>query len=129
MKTRFIHLLLLLAAFLAAGSQWDFVQVFAWGRMFARTAHTLSARAANSETFNPAKRCALCRAVSSARDSQEGRAGPTVTKYQKEILLAFAPRSLFIARPFASHTLRPLDWAVPAGDKAAPLVPPPRACA
>lgn len=127
MKTRLIPLCLLLAAFLAAGSQWDFIQVFAWGRMYARNVRALPARDALAETFNPAKRCALCRAVSAARESQENQSQPTGTKILKEIVLGLAPRSLFLAHPVETTRLSSPDWATPEAERPSPPVPPPRA--
>jgi len=126
LKTRAIHLSLLLAAFLAVGSHWDFAQVFAWGRMFALNSRSMSLQEALRDTFNPAKKCALCRAVEHARDQQEQSQLPD-PKIQKEILLTFAPKSLFITYSAEKSVVRPRNWKTPSFDKATPPVPPPRA--
>lgn len=47
----------------------DMSQVFAWTRMFAGYARTESIAAAARETFDPEKPCAICRAVSRAREA------------------------------------------------------------
>src|SRR5277367_3965041 len=55
---------LICAALCASGTLLDMAQVFAWTRMFAGYARNESIAAAARETFDPAKPCALCCAVS-----------------------------------------------------------------
>jgi len=45
------------------------MQVFAWGRMFARYAHEMPVEAALARTLDPAKPCPLCMAVQQARQA------------------------------------------------------------
>jgi len=127
MKNRIAHVSLLLAALLAAGSHLDLAQVFAWGRMFAGYAQEMPLTEAVAQTFNPESACALCRAIGHARKQQES-SPLTETKVSKKILLAFAPKSLFIALPVEIRRVRPMDWHMPEGERPAPAVPPPRTC-
>jgi hypothetical protein len=56
----------------------DVAQLFAWTRMFAGYVRTESLASAAHETFDPAKPCAICRAVQKARDAA-GKHGAAVT--------------------------------------------------
>jgi hypothetical protein len=87
----------LLSAWLcASGAMLDVAQVFAWGRMFAGYAQCESLSAAARETFDPGKPCAICRAVSRAREASVPaplRAGGA----EKLILISEVPAE-FMAR-------------------------------
>jgi len=64
----------------------DIAQVFAWARMFAGYAKTESIVAAAKETFDPSKPCAICRAVSKARDAAS-KHGPVLPSASSEKLV------------------------------------------
>jgi hypothetical protein len=116
----------LLAAWLcASGAMLDVAQLVAWTRMFADYARTESIAAAASETFDPARPCALCRAVGKARDACD-RGRPAVPSAGVEkIVLILERASPFVSAP----VLR--EW--PEAESACALaraadvpVPPPR---
>jgi len=73
MKRRLASLSLLLAWLCASGAMLDVAQVFAWGRMFAGYVKSESIVAAARETFDPAKPCEICGAVSKAREASHSR--------------------------------------------------------
>jgi hypothetical protein len=116
----------LLAAWLcASGAMLDVAQLVAWTRMFAGYARTESIAAAASETFDPGRPCALCRAVSKARDACD-RNRPAVPSVGVEKLVLILERaSPFVAAP----VLR--EWPEAASARAIVCaadvpVPPPR---
>jgi hypothetical protein len=116
---------LLLAWLMATGSQWDLVQVLAWGRMFASYSRSMSVESALRLTFNPDKMCSVCKMVKAAKQQQE-QSPVAPSKALGKILLVFAPvPTVFVA---AAPTER---W--PAGmktmlsaERGAPPIPPPR---
>ncbi len=115
----------LLAWLFATGSQWDFVQVFAWGRMFADNATTMSLAEAARETFAPEKLCPLCQAVSRAKQQQENPSAPDA-KAPGKILLVFQPvPTVIIAAPPLSPW-SPGDQVMLSIGRLAPPTPPPR---
>src|SRR4051794_2643998 len=74
----------------ATGSQWDFVQVFAWTRMLTTYAQSMSISTAAELTFDADKPCALCNAVKSAKQQQANTTVPGGNADQK-VLLIFQP--------------------------------------
>jgi hypothetical protein len=116
----------LAAWLLATGSQWDLVQTFAWARMFALNAETLSLTEAAERTFSPEGRCALCEAVSGAKQQQENAATIPGGRADAKILLAFepAPSPIVAAPDFSPWSLS--DPLVSSLARSAPPVPPPR---
>ena len=58
------------AWFLATGSQWDLMQVVAWGRMFAGYSEEMTLSAAAKKTFS-GEMCSLCHIVQDGRKQQE----------------------------------------------------------
>jgi hypothetical protein len=78
MHRRIAVLSLLCAWLCASGAVLDVAQALAWTRMFADYAGTESVAAAAKDTFDPAKPCKLCLAVSAARSvaSHRGPAAP-----------------------------------------------------
>jgi hypothetical protein len=119
---------LLFAWLCASGGLLDIAQVFAWSRMYAGYAQTMSAGEALTETFDPAKPCELCVAVLKARgasdDSAKTPAALASVEIEKVVMIAqcaasamFAPD--FEAWPVARHAL--------ADTRVDPVpVPPPR---
>lgn len=124
---RKIQLICLLGAWLlATGSQWDLVQVFAWGRMFAGYAREMPLAAALGQTFKPDNMCNLCRAVKEAKQEQDQSPAATYKDGLGKILLVFEPEPrVVVARPsFSSWS--PGDRVLTGATRAAPPVPPPR---
>jgi hypothetical protein len=125
---RKLPLVLTLVAWLfATGSHWDFVQVFAWARMFSENARVLPLGSALERTFSPAGRCKLCRAVSSAKQKETDSNGSIPGgKVEGKVLLVFQPAPAVIveAPDFAPWVSG--DLAVLSAGRAAPPLPPPR---
>jgi hypothetical protein len=69
MSRRLPAISLLFAWLCASGAMLDVAQVFAWTRMFAGYAGNESVAAAVRDTFDPGRPCALCCALSKARQA------------------------------------------------------------
>lgn len=117
---------LALAWLCANGAVWDVVQVFAWGRMFANYAQTLSFAAAARETLDPNKPCELCTTVAKAKSAESKQAPQSVAPVAAGKFLFACPspaRFVFVSPP--------ADWphalasAAPSRTEPVP-VPPPR---
>ena len=124
---RKIQLICLLSAWLmATGSQWDMVQVFAWGRMFASYARGMPLTAALGQTFKPDNMCPICRAVKAAKQQQDESPATSYKDELGKILLVFEPApQVVVARPsFSSWS--PSDQVMIDLGRSAPPVPPPR---
>ncbi|HTQ30022.1 MAG TPA: hypothetical protein VMI53_02330 [Opitutaceae bacterium] len=124
---RKIQLICLLSAWLlATGSQWDMVQVFAWGRMFAGYAREMPLTAALGQTFKPDNMCPICRAVKAAKQQQDESPAASYKDELGKILLVFEPvPQIVVAHPsFSSWS--PSDQILTGALRAAPPVPPPR---
>ena len=125
MSRRLASISLLTAWLCASGAMLDVAQVAAWTRMFVGYARTESVVAAARETFDPGKPCALCRAVSKAREACDRRA-PAVPPAGIEKIVLIAER----AQPFVVLAA-PRAWprlagaSMPAREAEVP-VPPPR---
>ncbi len=120
---------MLAAWLLATGSQWDLVQVFAWGRMFATYSQSLPLSRAVEQTFTPETMCSLCRAVAAAKQ-QQAREDGTVpgAKSSGKILLVCAPRALvFISPAPLCAGLTPAVAMPLSAERPSPPSPPPRA--
>jgi len=87
----------------ANGAVWDAVQVFAWARMFASYSHTLPARAALRETFDPGKPCAICMAVAKAKEAERKQAPRPLERSTAKLVLACetAEKPLIVPLPDA----------------------------
>lgn len=126
MPKRLSSICLFLAWLCASGALLDTVQVFAWARMFAGYARTMSVVEAAIETMDPGKPCPICLAVRRARDSQRPK--------QPAVPPASVARMLLVPvqnEPFVLPSIRP-EWpeAVPVAMASwlTPVsVPPPRA--
>jgi hypothetical protein len=109
----------------ASGAMLDMAQVVAWTHMFAGYARTESVIQAARNTFDPAKPCALCRAVSNARHASDGH-GPAIPNAGSEKIVLILER----AAPFVGARV-PGNWreAPSLGAPVRPAdvpVPPPR---
>jgi len=124
MLRRVACLSLLFAWFCASGALLDVAQSVAWARMFAGYARTESVAAAARDTFDAGRPCALCRAVSQARQAAPRTLAPN-TGLEKVVLIC-QETVAYVGTPV------PRTWSAAAFPTAAwraedvPL-PPPRA--
>jgi hypothetical protein len=124
MARRLPALSLLLAWLCASGAMLDVAQVAAWARMFAGYVRTESVAAAARETFDPAKPCQICRAVSKARAAAAPRAAVPPAGPEK-IILIFERSALLLAGP--AQRIWPALTPARAWSRAGDVpVPPPR---
>jgi hypothetical protein len=118
---------LLLAWLMATGSQWDLVQVFAWGRMFASYSRTMSVESALRLTFKPDNLCAVCRLVKAVRQQEQSPAAPL--KERGKILLVFAPVPVEVIASAPSERWPVEIKTMRSAERRAPPIPPPRGLA
>jgi hypothetical protein len=126
MRRRLAIFSLLTAWLLATGSQWDFVQVFAWGRMFAGYVQTMSVGEALAETFDADKPCSLCCAVREAKQ-QENKQLPPEFRLREKLILIFQPTAEFVATVSNETRWPNIECLLTGRGRAEPAVPPPRA--
>jgi hypothetical protein len=126
MRRRVAILSLLAAWFLATGNQWDFVQVFAWTRMFAGYVETMSVRNAIEETFDGEKPCALCCAVRRAKE-RENKEIPPEARLRDKLVLVYQPTVFVVSASSVPEKWREACVTTSGRDRARPAVPPPRA--
>ena len=128
MRRQLSLILTLTAWLLATGSHWDLVQTFAWGRMLATNAQSMSWVAAAQRTFSPEGMCSLCETVAAARQQQDAAdAKVPGAKTSSKIFMVSAPAALVFVSPAPACV--GLTAAVPAltsAERAAPPLPPPR---
>jgi hypothetical protein len=125
MARRVASVSLLFAWLCASGAMLDVAQAAAWTRMFAGYVRTESVVAAASETFDPGKPCAICRAVAKCRDVC-GQHGPSVPSAAPEkIILVFEGVTPFVALDDRAEWPRVPGAQAPVGSADVP-VPPPR---
>ncbi len=92
---------LLFAWLCASGGLLDIAQVFAWTRMYAGYAQSMSVGEALAQTFDPAKPCELCVAVLKVREASGGAAktpaAAASAEIEKVVLIAQGAAPLVIA--------------------------------
>jgi hypothetical protein len=125
MSKRFRFICLFTAWCCASGALLDLAQVFAWARMFAGYARTMSVGAAAVRTMDPDQPCAICLAVRRAREAERHQQPAPVQPSVEKMLLAQVQNEPFFLVP-----IRP-EWTdgnqVPVCSWCAPVtVPPPR---
>jgi hypothetical protein len=125
-RHRFHLSIILLAWFAATGVQWDFVQVFAWGRMFSGYSHSMSLSRALSLTLQPDNLCGICRMVKDAKQQQDQAVTPSGSAAGKAPLVFQAAQGVVVAKPPALPW-RAEDPALVGIGRSAPPNPPPRA--
>lgn len=117
--------LTLTAWLLATGSHWDLVQTFAWGKMFATYAQSMSYADAARLTFTADNFCGICEIVQEATDADESNAPAKAGTREIQLALGVAP-DVIVPRPdTASWT--PDASRLPRVTGSAPPTPPPRA--
>lgn len=122
MSRRLASVSLLCAWLCASGAMLDAAQVIAWAHMFTGYARTESVGAAARDTFDPQRPCAICRALSKAREAS-GPHAPAVPSAGSERmvlvlersapLLVMAVRSEWPDLPVARVFARDADVPVP----------------
>jgi len=118
-------ILTLFAWLFATGSHWDLVQTFAWGKMFATYAKTMSYADAAKLTFTADNLCSICEIVKDATQTDESEAPAKAGT--REIQLALGnPEGVIVSRP-ESTAWRPEAMSLPRAPGSAPPTPPPRA--
>lgn len=125
MRRAFPTACLIVAWLCANGAVWDAAQLFAWARMFAGYAQTLSVTAALETTLDGSKPCEWCCAIAKAKETEKKQAAPAPEQAMPKLQLACeAPPSLvFAVPPGAWPALRPS--LAPTRTERVP-VPPPR---
>jgi hypothetical protein len=119
---------LLLAWLMATGSQWDLVQVFAWGRMFAGYSRIMSVESALRLTFKPGNMCSVCKMVKAAKQQQE-QTPAAPSKTLGKILLVFAPVPTVVIASVPSAQWPVGMKTMRSAGRGAPPIPPPRGLA
>jgi hypothetical protein len=114
-----------LLAFIATGSQWDFVQTFAWGRMLVNYSRTMTVSQSIAKTFS-GEMCDVCRLVASTQRQDRTRSEvPAARADAKLFLFLQSPSEIVLACP-AEADRTPRATAATTVGRAAPLLPPPR---
>ncbi|HZZ58840.1 MAG TPA: hypothetical protein VFE31_13490 [Opitutaceae bacterium] len=123
---RRIHVVaLLILSLLGSGTQWDLLQVFAWGRMIANHSQSMCLSAAVSKTFS-GEMCGICRMIAQAKQQERQHSNvPAVTDAAKPVLFCHRP-AIYCPQPVRIAAERPDDALALSALPAAPPVPPPR---
>jgi hypothetical protein len=116
---------LLLAWLMATGGQWDLVQVFAWGRMFASYSRIMPVESALRLTFRPDNMCSVCKLVKAAKQQQE-QSPVAPSKTLGKILLVFAPAPTVVIAVVPTEQWPVGMIAICSAERGAPPIPPPR---
>jgi hypothetical protein len=117
---------MLLLCFLATGTQWDLMQVFAWGRMIAGHTQAMALSQAVAKTFD-GEMCSLCRMVNDAKKQEQSRSNFPELKQERKMVLFFqAVPNVVVESPLLA-TWYPAEVTVVTAGRAAPPLPPPRA--
>jgi hypothetical protein len=119
-------LAVLFAWLIATGSQWDLIQVFAWGKMMATYSRIMPLRDAVALTFTPGNLCDICRLVDAAKEKQTEAGNPAASQApEKPLVICVAPAVVVQAPAPTFEGLA--EPKAPCGiGRAAPPLPPPR---
>jgi len=128
MRLRFQLSFLLSLGFIASGAQWDAVQVFAWGRMFASHARAMPLVQALSQTFD-GEPCPICRLVATARRQERSPSDAPVQKTGIKTVLFFQTISPMQLEPPHPVMWRPDETSLVTVERSRPPLPPPRMAA
>lgn len=116
--------LALFAWFCATGAQWDFLQVLAWGRMFAAYSQAMEFSKAAEETFN-GEMCEMCKAVARGRQTQEKESPEPRSGKGKFVLAIQVVELLYLGLPDRDvRTIQLREGR--SAPKTEPPTPPPR---
>lgn len=124
MRRRVATFSLLFAWVCAHGAIWDAVQVFAWGKMFAGYAETMTVAAALRETFDPAKPCDMCLGVASVKETAKKQLPAAVGQSSEKLLLALHTPASVVFGIFAQGWPAAFSAAAPCRTETVPLPPP-----
>lgn len=119
-------MLLLVAWTIATGAHWDFVQVAAWGRMWARYVQVQPWTVALDTTFSPGAMCGMCKTVQAAKQQQGDQPLAGVPALEKPPLLLPMLRAVTVEPPRLLGQSGSRDVLCPRSMRDAPPVPPPR---
>lgn len=115
-----------LLCFLATGTQWDLIQVLAWGRMIAGHTQVMPLSEAVAKTFD-GEMCSICRMVNNAKKQEQSRSNfPELKPERKIVLFVETAPNVVVGPPLAAAWCPTATTVVTAG-RSAPPVPPPRA--
>lgn len=81
---------------MTTGSQWDLVQVVAWGRMFTGYSAEMSLTAAAKKTFS-GELCTLCQVAQDGRKQQESSGDTAPPTQNAGKMLDLCPLAVFTA--------------------------------
>ena len=126
--SRRASLILTLTAWLfATGSHWDIVQTFAWGKMFATYAQSMSYTDAARLTFSADNLCDVCEIVDEAKNGNNSEQSQPGTAGTQKIQLALGGiEQIAVFRPDSDRWPHH-EVTLPRGWAQAPPLPPPRA--
>jgi hypothetical protein len=117
---------MLVAWLVAAGGQWELLQAFAWAKMFAGYAETMSLGDSLRATFEPENRCRYCALAEVAKEQQtDVPAVPSADSVAKFLLVLQPAVDDVIVAPAGTRCIVPESIFMSAG-RAAPPTPPPR---
>jgi hypothetical protein len=125
MARRLAPACLLLAWLCASGAMLDVAQVVAWSRMFAGYARSECVLSAARDTFDPERPCALCRAVSKAREASSGRGQAAPDAGARKMVMVFQAVETLVA-PAPGTAWTETQEAPPKAMWAEVPLPPPR---
>jgi hypothetical protein len=126
MRRRLPFVALLLAWLSTQGAFLELAQVFAWSRMFAGYAQSMSWRQALVETLDPEKPCAMCCAIRRARATEPPQpAAPAPSQEGAKLVLFLLAGEGPLIPPVLAHdwyerVQKFVDWQLPVP------TPPPR---
>jgi hypothetical protein len=117
---------LIFAWLCANGAIWDAAQLFAWAKMFAGYAQTLTVTQAIVRTFDSSKPCEMCVSIVKAKEIEQKQAPRTTERSTEKIILAceLPARAVF---PVPSHEWPEAPSLVAVSRTDQVPVPPPRA--
>jgi len=119
---------LLSAWLLATGVHWDAIQVFGWSRMIVTNAASMPLLTAVRQTFDPQEMCGVCHAVQDAKREQRDAASPAAHVEGKAPVVIQPVAVVIVAAP-SSQPWVMSESGMPAVERDAPPVPPPRGVA
>ncbi|MBI5771546.1 MAG: hypothetical protein HZA93_27480 [Verrucomicrobia bacterium] len=97
MRRAFPTAALIFAWLCANGALWDAAQLFAWAKMFAGYAQTLTVTHAIEQTFDASKPCEMCVSIAKAKEIEQTRAPQSIEHSTEKLVLAceLPPRTVF----------------------------------